>query len=158
MKKLTMSHKITPVFAYSDGDKKYHIVFTPITKRQQKEIGHDAKALMDLFSDSNRIERNIKVLEEKMTALADLGRSEDVVKTSEKLEKLYAKYDKIDEEFKSSGGLEALEESAKQTMEIAVSGDDKETVLEIAEEYGYSSILGYLNELVEEAKGKHGTK
>jgi len=153
MAKIQLSHKVK-LQIEDDGVKEYSVTFRKLKKKEAKALGAESEEIINIVSDAKKVEEQIEMLKTKIESLSALGKNDEVIKTSDRLEKLYKKRDAMDDRFNELGGMEAFEDAAKKTLELSLGGDDKESLLEVSEEIGYSTVLTALQEELNEKQGK----
>ncbi|MDM5264679.1 hypothetical protein PF327_10780 [Sulfurovum sp. XTW-4] len=157
MAKIQPSLKLKLDILDEDGKvtKTFNVTYRDLNKRELRKVGESNKEIMDLFSKAKTLASSADTLNKKIEALKDEGDSNGVIKTAEKLEKIYKDQDAIDAKFEELGGYDKLLEASKATFEIAVGGSDKEALAEFAEnELDYGQVLDALAEDAKDSRGK----
>ncbi len=156
MGNFSLSNKVT--LDVTEGGKKvssFDVIYREPTRKQMKVIGKENKEVLDLFSKNQKLNKRAEVLEGKLSALRELGKAEEVLSASNKLEKVYDEQTDVEDRFEELGGVDKLIEASKKSFDIAVSGKDLESLRKFTEEQSeYSTVLDALKKDAEGQQGK----
>jgi len=159
MAKISLRSKVELVIK-DDGKviETFNILYKELSKKQQKLQNSGSKEIMELFNKSEKIDRQIEVINIKKDALEQMGnKGKELLKVSNDLAELYQTKDKIDDDFEAMGGFDKLLEASEATFDATVSGKDKDALKAFIEENGdYSDYLKAIIEDVKSQKGNEG--
>ncbi len=130
-----MKLRIQYDFSLEVGDDKYTGTFTDLTKKQIKEV--DKLSPKKALEDAGKINAKIARLNAKIDNAKEL-------QEYKKVDTYYAKLDTLEGKLEPLlGSIEAfsIEYVYKARLELSIGGDDKEKILEIADEYGYKRVF-----------------
>lgn len=135
--------------------KTFNVNFKELTRKQQKNLGKDNKEILEVFGKSQSLAKKAEALENKMHTLKDKDDKPGLLTVSNKLEVIYDEQDSLEEKFEALGGIDKLYDASKLTYDATVSGKDKASLAEFAEnDSEYGVVLQALRDDVKEQKGK----
>ncbi len=135
--------------------KSFDITYREPSKKEQKKLGKDNQDILDMFKQSQKLDKRIEIAKSKQFALEQMkGKGKELLNNVNDLEKLYKEKDGIDDRFEALGGFEKLLEASKETFYASIGGKDFDALCSFIEENGdYSD---YLEAIAEDAKAKKG--
>ena len=154
MGKIQLSYKINLQVEDVDGVKEYNVTFRELKKKEAKTLGKESEEIINIVSEAGRVDEQISIQKAMVEALIKTGQNAEIILTSKSLERLYAKREKLDKKFKELGGMDALDDAARKTLEMSVGGDDKDAVIALGDDIGYPTVLTALQEELNEKQGK----
>ncbi|MCK5743631.1 MAG: hypothetical protein KAH30_02750 [Caldisericia bacterium] len=155
MAKIQLSNNIT--LDIIEGDEKiksFSITYREPSRKQQRALGEDNKAIIDLFKESQKLDRRLEVMEAKVDALKELEQAKELLSTAKKLDEMYIRRDKIEDQFEEMGGVDKMLEASQLTFDISVGGKDKKILKEFIETSSDYNVI--LNAIADDAKAQRG--
>jgi len=135
--------------------KTFNLTYRQPSKKEQKQLGKENETILDLFKQSQKIDRRIEAVEVKIEALRSMeNKASELLKSANLLEKLYIQKDEIEDDFEKIGGIDKMLEASKETFSISVGGKDKDELMEFIEEN--SDYSTFLDAIAEDAKKQKG--
>jgi type II secretory pathway component HofQ len=108
-----------------------------------------------VFTDAQSLAKKAEVLESKVAALKELGKSDQLLEATSKLEYIYNNQDDLESKFEELGGFDKLLEASKISYDTSVGGKDKEALAEFAEnESSYSDVMDAIRQDIKDSRKK----
>lgn len=156
MAKIQLSHN-AKLEIEDDGNiiKTFSVTFKEPTKKEKKKLGKGHEEIIKVFTDAQSLAKKAEVLESKVAALKELGKSDQLLEATSKLEYIYNNQDDLESKFEELGGFDKLLEASKISYDTSVGGKDKEALAEFAEnESSYSDVMDAIRQDIKDSRKK----
>lgn len=140
---------LTDPFSIEYGDITLKGEFTPLTKKQNKEV--EKLSPKKELKESAKLSKKIIKLKDKIETSKKLEKWLGVETFTEILDGVEAEYDALQDKIESYDP----EDIYKKILELAVSGEDKKDIMALYEVASYSTILDTIKKDIQETNAKN---
>ena len=136
-------------FTLEVGEDKYTGTIRDLTKKERAENKKKQDKPLSLIAKANKLATSIERLEKRIEIKEKLGEWSESEKLLIQIEK---KKDDLEKSNIELEGNNFSDEIFKDRLEVSLSGDDKQKILDIGEEYGYQLVFETIQKDIIEKK------
>jgi len=136
-------------FELEVGEESYKGTLRDLTKKERKDNEKKQKKALDLIKKSDKLVKEINSLNSRKEIKEKLNEWSECEKL---LLEVDEKHNELEETNSQLENKNFNEDVFKDRLELSLGGDDKKTIMEIGEEYGYQKVFETIQKDIMEKK------